>query len=116
MDRLSRFRVDTLRGGPAEAPKKRVAPSAMLPLELTARERELILERSLAPDELTRRLRIVPPPGKEVIVRYTLDDLDELAGYVAFESNHAKQRKLQREWEGIYGKIAAILGTHTGEE
>ena len=32
-------------------------------------------------DELTRQLRIVPPPGQPAVVRYTLDDLDE-AGLV----------------------------------
>ena len=62
-------------------------------------------------------MRIVPPPGKPAGVRYTLSDLDDLAGYVASESNHATDRGLHKEWESIYVKIAAILESYTdGEE
>jgi hypothetical protein len=92
-----------------------IPPGTKLALELTDRERELILKRSFAPDELTSKLRVVPQPGEPFVVRYTLDDLDELAGYVASESNHAKDRKLHKEWERIYAKIAAILESHTDE-
>ncbi len=98
-----------------DVPRKRVAPGTTLPLELTDRERELVIEHSFAPDELTGPLRIVPPPGKPAVVRYTLQDLDELAGYVASESNHATDRKLHKEWEGIYVKIAALLEAYTDE-
>jgi hypothetical protein len=88
----------------------------MLPLELTDHERELILKHSFASDDLTRQLRVVPQPGEPAVPRYTLDDLDDLASYVASESNHAKNRKLHKEWEGIYIKIAAILESYTDEQ
>jgi hypothetical protein len=97
-------------------PRKRIASDDSLPLEFTKRERELILKHSLAPDELIRPLRIVPPPGLPAVARYTLNDLDELAGYVAFESNHAKDRKLHKEWHALFVKIAAILDAHTVED
>lgn len=106
-----------LQGKPTpEVPRTRIATGTTLPLELTDRERELILKHSIAPDELTGKLIIVPEPGKPTVARYTLDDLDDLAGYVAAESNHAKNRKLHKEWEGIYVKIAAILESYTDEE
>ncbi len=63
------------------------------------------MKHSFAPDELTRKLRIVPPPEKPAIARYTLDDL---AGYVAAESNHTKNRKLHKEWEGASVNTATI--------
>ncbi len=47
-----------------------------------------------------------------MVVRYTLDELDDLAGYAALESNHAKDRKLYKEWEAIYVKIAALLESY----
>ncbi len=118
VDHLAKFMLAALRGEPTpEVPKKRIAPGTALPLELTDRERELILKQSFAPEEYTRQLRIVPPPGKPAVVRYTLSDLDDLAGYVASESNHATDRGLHKEWESIYVKIAAILESYTdGEE
>jgi hypothetical protein len=77
---------------------------------------QLVLKHSFAPDELTRQLRGVPPPGEPVVARYTLDDLDDPAGYVASESNHSKDRKLHKESERIYVKIAALLESHTDEK
>ena len=97
----------------AAAPKKRVAPGTAFPLELSDRERELIVKESFAPDELTRRLWVVPRPGQPVVVGYTLDELEDLAGYVAFQSNHAKKRKIYNQWDRIYVKIAAILESYT---
>lgn len=99
----------------AEVARKRVAPGTKLPLELTDRECDLILKHSFAPGELTARLRVAPQPGKSSVVRYTLDELDDLAGCVASESNHAKDRKLHKEWERIYLKIAAIMESYTDE-
>jgi hypothetical protein len=99
-----------------DPPKKRIAPDATLPLELTNRERELILEHSYSDDDLTRRLRIVPPRGKPAVVRYTLEDLDQLSGDVAFQSNHADDRKLRKEWQTIFDKISTILDAYTDEE
>jgi hypothetical protein len=117
IDHLTKFMLAALQGRPTpEVPRKRIAPGTMLRLELTDRERELILKYSFAPDELTRQLRIVPQFGKLAAARYTLDDLDDLAGHIAAESNHAKDRKLHKEWERIYVKIAAILESHTDEE
>ena len=95
---------------------QRVAPETKLPLRLSARERDLVLKDSLAPDELTACLRIVPPAGKPLIARYTLQDLDDLSGYVAFEANHAKNRKLEKEWRAIFAKISDIVDTHTDDE
>ncbi len=114
VDRLAKFMLTALRGGPAqELPKKRIAPGMTLPLELTARERDLILKHSFAERDLTHLLRAVPQPGQPAVVRLTLDELDHLAGYVASESNNAKDRTLQKDWEAIYVKIAALLESYT---
>jgi Plasmid pRiA4b ORF-3-like protein len=102
-------------GGREADSRKRIAPGSTLLLELNERERELILEHSFADDDLTRRLRLVPQPGKRPVYRFTLGELDELGGCVAFEANHAKQSKLKKEWERLFDKITAILNTHTDE-
>ena len=91
-------------------------PPRLYRVELTNRERELILKHSFAPDILTRKLRIVPPPGASSVVRYSLEDLDCLAGSIAAESNHAKTRKRHEEWRRIFLKIDAILQAYTDSE
>lgn len=112
-DRLAKFVIDALHGGlTPEVPRKLIAPGTPLPLDLTDRERDLILKHSFAEEDLTHRLRVVPPPGQLAVVPYTLEELEDLAGYVAAEAYHARDRKRRKEWECIYEKIEAILESH----
>jgi len=77
-----------------------IAVGEKIPLQLDDRERELILNHTFAGEELTDRLRIVPSPGRPPSYRFTLDELEELAGYVAAEANHAKVKKLRKSCAG----------------
>ena len=43
------------------------------------------------------------------VVRGTLDDFDELAGYVAAEANHTKDRKLRKQLDAILMSIERLL-------
>ena len=95
--------------------RKQIAVGEKVPLELTGRERDLIMKRTFAGSNLTDRLRIVPSPGQPPLYRFTLDDLDELAGYVAAEANHAKVKKLEKELRHLYGRITDVLESHTDE-
>ena len=56
-----------------------VPPDQKVPLELSSRERELILQHTFAGDELTGSLRIVPTSREASVYYFTLDDLEELA-------------------------------------
>lgn len=99
---------------PAE--RKRIRPEDKIPLELSNRESDLILKHTFAGDELTRPLRIVPGPGQPHAYSFTLDDLDELAGHVAAEANHAKDKKLAQGLHRLHARIAAILECHTDQD
>ena len=95
--------------------RKRIAVGEKIPLELTERERDLIMKHTFAGNNLTDRLRAVPSPGQRPFYRFTLDDLDELAGYVAAEANHAKVKKLEKDLRQLYSRIAETLESHTDE-
>jgi len=95
--------------------RKQIAVGEKVPLELTERERDLIMKHTFADSDLTNRLRIVPSPGRRPVYRFTLDDLDELAGYVAAEANHAKVKKLETELRRLYSRIADVLESYTDE-
>jgi hypothetical protein len=98
-------------GGPVKR-RKQMAVGEKVPLELTERERDLIMKHTFAGSDLTDRLRVVPGPGRRSSYRFTLDDLDELAGYVAAEANHAKVKKLEKELRRLYDRIADILESY----
>lgn len=72
------------------------------------------MAKLFAGNNLTDRLRIVPSPGRRPLYRFTLEDLDELAGYMAAEANHAKVKKLEKELRRLYSspvkpEYAALL-------
>jgi hypothetical protein len=95
--------------------RKRIAADEKVALELSDRERDLIMKHAFAGDELTDRLRILPRPGEPPAYRFTLDELDELAGYVAAEANHSKVKKLEEELRRLYARFAAVLGSYTDD-
>ena len=95
--------------------RKRIAEGETVPLELNQRERELILDHTFAETDLTNRLRIVPGRGQRPIYRFTLGELDELAGYVAAEANHTKVKKLEKELDVLFERIEDLLESYTDQ-
>src|ERR1019366_8414424 len=87
------------------ASRKRIRPDEKVPLDLNDRERELILQHTFADDRLTHQLRIVPSAGESAAYRFTLGELDDLAGYVAAEANHAKVKKLKKQLAALFNRI-----------
>ena len=98
-----------------EQPRKRIKPGEKVVLPLTIRQCGLIIDKTFAPSELTGRLRL-QVVGKKPAYRFTLDELDELMGYVAAEANHTPDRKLEKELLKIFGRIEQLLATHTDED
>jgi hypothetical protein len=74
----------------------------------------LILKHAFADETLLGRLRVAPTPNRRAVFHFTLEDLDDLAGCVAAEANHAKDKKLQKEWDRIYARIADVLDSYVG--
>ena len=83
--------------------------SRTVEIEFTERERDLIVNHTFADEELIRDLGTVIPKQGSRKYKFNWDDLDDLAGYIAAESNHARNRKLEQDWERIYDKITAAL-------
>jgi len=116
MDDL-RSAVDVLQAAFEPFPDKSrqpIRPDQELPLELSDRERELILQHALADEALIGRLRVAPTPNQRAVFHFTLDDLDDLAGCVAAEANHAKDKKLRKEWDRIFARISDVLDSYVG--
>ena len=95
---------------------KVIRPGERVPLSLQDRERQLILEHTFAEDELTNRLRLMPDPGRPRNYLSTLDDLDSLAGHVAAQANHEKNKRLEKELSQLYDRIAGVLEAYIERE
>jgi hypothetical protein len=94
---------------------EQIANGERVSLELNERVRDLIIKHTFAGNNLTDRLRLLPGPRKRPVYRFTLDDLDELAGYVAAEANHANVKKLEKELRRLFGRIVDVLDSYTYE-
>ena len=93
----------------------RISPTDTVPLELNERERELILSHTFADESLTNRFLVSSKKDERPIFGFTLDDLDELAGFIAAEANHAKNKVLQKQLEELFNRIEAVLNKYTDE-
>src|SRR5438128_10147364 len=85
--------------------RKKIKQGQKVAVGFKPRERTLVLEYTFAGPELTRALRRAQLVEGRHVVRYTLDDLDELLGFVAAEANHSTDKKLRRELDALYVKV-----------
>ena len=85
--------------------RKKIEPDSAVEVLFSPAERDLVLEHTFAGPNLTERLRVADVAGSKLAVRYTLDDLDELIGYVAAEANHTEDLALQAELDALYQRL-----------
>ena len=97
-------------------PRKKIKSDDTLPLRLSERERDLILNEVFPAPELMDRFRLAIVDGHAVVARLTLDDLDELGGAVAAVANHAMSKTLQKEMDRLFDRIQNLLDTYTDED
>jgi len=100
-------------------PKKsriRIKPGEAIPFQLNDRERKLVVEHTFGePHDLTAGLSVAPPKGQRSAFLFSLEDLEDLAGFIAAEANHAKDKKLEKELDRLLDRIEATLDAYTDE-
>jgi hypothetical protein len=89
--------------------ERKIRQEDKVPLRLSLRQRDLILEHALLDPETEAPLRLAEADGKEVVVRCTLTDLDELAGAVAAVANHCEDERLQRQLDATWDRIDKLM-------
>jgi hypothetical protein len=90
-----------------------VQPDEQIELDLTEAERTA-LERVASLDTYLESAVRRTPPDEPVCL--TLEELDELAGWVAAEANHTKDKKLGKTLDGVFKKIDQLLATYSDED
>jgi repressor LexA len=93
--------------------RRHIAPGTRLPLRISRRERDLVLERTFIDSELEGRLRAARPSAGRLVVDLTLDDIDELAGYLAAEVNHSNDAGLCRVFDRLLTQLNELEDQHT---
>jgi hypothetical protein len=50
--------------------------------------------------------------AKSITVDLSLDEIEEIQGYVAADANHAGSSKLERELDRLFDRLQALLDEH----
>jgi len=88
--------------------KKIIRREEKIPVLFSEDERTLILEHTLADDVLTEPLEQALADNNRLTVPFTLDDLDDLMGFITAEANHTEDRDLREELEALLDRLGMI--------
>ena len=93
--------------------RKKISYGTKLPIKLTLRERDLIRDKTFCDPDFARFAVV---DGKGIRVELSLDDIEEIQGYVAAEANHTKNKKLQKELDRLFSKLQVYLDTYDDQD
>jgi len=93
--------------------RKRIPYGTKLPVKLTLRERELILDHTFCDPEY---VRFAAADGKGIRVDLSLDEIEDIQGYVAAEANHTDDEKIEKELDALYDKLQRFLDEYDDQE
>jgi hypothetical protein len=95
--------------------RKHIAPGTRLAVALSARERDLVVEKAFLDPEIERALCEATPPGSKLVVNLNLDDIGDLLGCVAAEANHCDDATTQRLLDAVCDRLGKLLDELTDE-
>ena len=82
-------------------------------IKLTLRERDLIRDKTFCDPDFARFAVV---DGKVIKVKLSLDDIEEIQGYVAAEANHTENKKFQKELDRLFNKLQVYLDTYDDQD
>jgi hypothetical protein len=88
--------------------RKYIRPGTRLPVRLSTRERDLVVERAFLDPEIEVALRQAVPTGSKLVVNLALDDIDDLLGCVSAEANQCEDGKVQRALDAVGDRLGAM--------
>jgi DNA-binding MarR family transcriptional regulator len=95
--------------------RRHIRPGTRLQFTLSPAERDLILERTFIDPEIGQQLREAQVSDSRLVIGLTLDDLEDVAGYIAAEANHCEDRRVQRSLYAVYDRLSKLQHEYTDE-
>lgn len=93
--------------------RKKIPYGTKLPVLLSLPQRDLIVENTFYPGDAFHTAIM---EGQGIRVDLSLDDIEEIQGYVAAEANHCKDRKLQKRLDALFEVFEEFLDTYDDQE
>lgn len=96
--------LEVIEGLGAKVLRQRIRPEDRVSVRFTASDRQILEDLVLDPDYLER----LHPSGHGFVGEYTLDDLEDILGYVAAEANHTTSSKRRRILDNLFRRLMEI--------
>ncbi|MCK5685469.1 hypothetical protein KAJ27_15160 [bacterium] len=93
--------------------RKKIPYGTKMSVTITIRERDLIRDKTLYDPNFAN---VAVTSGDKIKVDLSLDDIDDLIGYIAAGANHAKNKKLQKELDKLFTKLQKILDKYDDQD
>jgi hypothetical protein len=93
--------------------RKKILWGTKLPVKLTFRERDLIRDETFYDPDFAKLAFV---DGKGIRLDLSLDDIEDIQGYVAAEANYTKNSKLQKELDRLFDKLQVFLDTYDDQD
>jgi hypothetical protein len=93
--------------------RKKIPYGTKLPVRLTLHERDLIRDQTFCDPDFAK---FAVMDGNGIRVDLSLDEIEEIQGYIAAEANHTKNMKLQKELDRLYDKLQVFLDTYDDQD
>ena len=84
--------------------RKRIEYGQAVEIRFSRAERALLEEHTFMDEDYTKRLEPADK-GKTLVGHYSLDDLEDMIGYIAAEANHATDKNLQRKLQSLFSRF-----------
>ncbi|MBI2883459.1 MAG: hypothetical protein HYY11_06090 [Candidatus Methylomirabilis oxyfera] len=89
--------------------RKKIPYGTKLPVKLTIRERDLIRDETFCHPDFAK---VAVVDGKRIRVDLSLDEIEEIQGFVAAEANHTENAKLRKELYQLFDKLQVFRDTY----
>jgi hypothetical protein len=87
--------------------RRKIHPQEKITVRMTAADRGLLLEHTFADPEYANRLQ-AGPGEVELVGQYSLDDLEDILGYIAAEANHTKDKRVERALNKLHERLYRV--------
>ena len=84
-----------------------------IPVTLTFHERDIIRDETFCDPDFAR---VAAVEGKRIKILLSLDEIEEIQGYIAAAANHSENRKLQKELDRLFEKFQVLLDTYDDQD
>jgi cell fate (sporulation/competence/biofilm development) regulator YmcA (YheA/YmcA/DUF963 family) len=61
-------------------------------------------------------LKIAVVTGRGITVEWSLDEIEDVQGYVAAEANHTENRKLEKALDKLFDKLQVYLDSYDDQD